>query len=246
MNVTPEPPRDAGGPDAEALRRRLAQAERLLACFQKAVGHELPNQLVAIQGLAQVLDLEEGERLSPDGREYLTRLAAAARRTHTLVRALADVGRAWRDRRLREPVALEDEVREAVAQVNQLSSGHPVEYHFSELTTVLTVPRLALRQVLVQLLKHAVQAAPDGRTPRVTVGARRTEAGAEFWVAGDSPGTPSGDPQDLFEPFAPGTGPTTGNGLGLFLVRLLVEDWGGSVHIQSVPGQCLTILVRSP
>src|SRR5437899_1008822 len=52
-----------GGSEQEATCRRLERLERLLACFQKALGHEMPNQLVAIGGLLRLLELEEGERL---------------------------------------------------------------------------------------------------------------------------------------------------------------------------------------
>ena len=63
--------------------------------MQKALGHELPNQLIAVQGLARLLDTET-ERLSDDGKEYLQRLGAAAQRSHEMVRALADFLRALR------------------------------------------------------------------------------------------------------------------------------------------------------
>src|SRR5947209_3364292 len=79
-------------------RRRLEQVERLLACFQKAVGHELPNELVAIRGLVQVLEMEEEERLDAAGRDYLHRLAAASDRVAALVSGLANMGRTFRDR----------------------------------------------------------------------------------------------------------------------------------------------------
>ena len=69
------------------------QAERLLACFEKAVRHELPNQLVAIQGLARLVAEEQANRLDPEGRYQLDRLIALARRTDALVRVLADLAR---------------------------------------------------------------------------------------------------------------------------------------------------------
>src|SRR5262245_32158836 len=68
--------------DVSCLVRRLEQTERLLACFRRAAGHDLPNQLVGLQGLLHVLELEEADRLSADGRAYLQRLVAAARRAH--------------------------------------------------------------------------------------------------------------------------------------------------------------------
>jgi hypothetical protein len=76
--------------------RRLERLERLLACFQKALGHEMPNQLVAVGGLLRLLELEEGDRLGPDGRDYLGRLHAAVQKLDLLAAGLADLARTAR------------------------------------------------------------------------------------------------------------------------------------------------------
>ena len=53
---------------ANPAQRRIEQLERLLGCFQKALGHELPNQLVALQGLARLIEMEQADRLDEEGR----------------------------------------------------------------------------------------------------------------------------------------------------------------------------------
>ena len=119
------------GPDpANPARRRVEQLERVLACFQKALGHELPNQLVALQGLARLVEEEQAARLNDEGRALLLRVANLARRADVLVRSLAEIGRLTCDPGPVEAVALPDVAREAAAEVNLLSSGWSVEYHF--------------------------------------------------------------------------------------------------------------------
>ena len=70
--------------------------ERLLACLQKATGHELPNELVAMQGLVQLVQMEEGDHLGPESKDYLRRLVSRLRQTLELVRALAEAVRLGR------------------------------------------------------------------------------------------------------------------------------------------------------
>src|SRR5262245_60700475 len=106
------------GPDGVA--RRLALTERLLACYQQALGHELPNQLVALQGLARLVEADAGERLDEEGRACLVRLADMARRAHAFVAELADVGRTVRKAEAPAEVSLEELCREAAAEVNWL------------------------------------------------------------------------------------------------------------------------------
>jgi signal transduction histidine kinase len=220
------------------------QAERLLACFEKAVRHELPNQLVAIQGLARLVAEEQANRLDPEGRYQLDRLIALARRTDALVRVLADLARFSLHPEPAIPTSLADVAREAAAEVNLLSTGQPVEYHLQNPLPTVTLAPSSLRQVLVELFRNAVHRAAPDRPLRIEVGAVQTPAGVEFWVADDGPGLSSPGPEQLFDPFAGGVGASSkpgqaefgagSFGLGMFLVRQVVATWGGSLRVESV------------
>jgi signal transduction histidine kinase len=222
--------------------RRLRYAERLLACFQKALGHELPNQLVAIQGLSCLLQQDEADRLSPEGRECLGRQAAAVRRTHALVNELAEVGRAGRLALAGGCAVLGEVVREAAAEVNQLAPAPAIEYHIANPHQVLSVPETSLRQVLVALLGHAAR----GPAARVEVGARATPGGVELWVADDRPALELGAAEGLFEPFPPAANAGAGGPLGLFLCSLLAEAWGGTLTVLPQPGRGTRFLLSIP
>jgi signal transduction histidine kinase len=217
--------------DATPNETRLA---RLLAALQKGLGHELANQLVAVQGLARLLELEEGERLSAEGRDYLGRVAAGAARAHNLAGALADVAR------LASPappgaVDLAEVVAEAAAEAKQLAPGRAAEYHASVPAIQLSVPRPALRKALVILLRHA-------GALRVEVSGRPAATGVEIRIAGDGPAVPSEQVGRLFEPF---TGPD-GPGLDLFLARELAEAWGGSLRLDPGEGAGRVFIVACP
>jgi signal transduction histidine kinase len=232
------------GPDpTHPARRATEQLERLLACFQKALGHDLPNQLVALQGLARLVEMEQADRLDENGRALLLRLADLARRADGLVRRLAEVGRLTRDGGPVEEASLLEAAREAAAEVNVTASGWSVRYAINPEATVLPVARRSLQLVLVHLIRNAVQA-DGGRASWVEVGSRRTADGVEWWVKDDGRGLPETQAPRLFECFA-GGGTA---GLGLFLVRQIVAGWGGALRLHSEPGAgaTFTILVRVP
>jgi len=218
---------------ADPCRRALEQAQRLLGCFHKAVVNELPNKLVAIQGLARLLTEDEGRRLSEEARGHLARLAALTQSADGVVRALAAVERLSGGPAPAERISLAEVVREAAVEVKLLSNVRGVEYHFQEVMPVVTLPRQAMYQVLVQLLRNAVEAAVAGRSLRVEVGAAVRGDGAEVWVADNGRGMPEGLQHDLFAPFAGGTTISGRIGLGLFLVRQVVAGWGGAIRVQS-------------
>jgi signal transduction histidine kinase len=233
-------------PDAADLQRRLDYAEQLLACFQQVVGHELPNHLIAIQGLVRVLELEEGAGLNPESREYLKRLAASAGRVQTLTSAVAEIGRARRDSQKWEVLAPIEVAREAAAEINQLFPEHAIEYHFSEPTLCVLASRPALHRVYVQLLRNAVQAANPGQGVRVDVGTRMTSEAAELWVADHGRGLTPERRQQL-QDFLSGSIPLfPGPGLGLVLVRQVLSRWEGSLAVDSEQGRGSVFTIRLP
>jgi signal transduction histidine kinase len=217
----------------------LGVEQSLLACYQEALGHLLPNNLVALQGLARLLQEGEAEHLEPEGRTYLARLASLARQTDDTVRALAVVGRLCRDARAGSPVDCAEVAREAVAEVSLLYAGRPVTYDFPEALPLVAASRQSLHQALVQLLRNAAGA--GGQSVRIA--GRRATGGVAISVEDDGKGLPPLPPERLFAPLqAPADGRP---GLGLFLVRQMVACWGGGLRVQSEVGRgaCFTLLV---
>jgi two-component system OmpR family sensor kinase len=241
------------GSEQEAMCRRLQRLERLLACFQQALGHELPNQLVAIGGLLRLLELEEGQRLGADGRDYLGRLNAAVQKLNLLSTGLADLARTARpqDRpggaARRNGGSVGQVAEEAVAEVKQLFPDRAIEYDISPAACTLTVPRPELRTVLLQLLLDAVQRSGGDRPLRLRIDACRRESAVELCLADDGPEVPAGRQAHLFDPFAAAGAPgTAAPNLGLFLVQQIVDGWAGGISLSSAPGQGCAFTIRIP
>jgi signal transduction histidine kinase len=68
-----------------------SRVHRLFSACQRGLNHDLTNQLVALQGLLQLLEMDESERLSTTGKEYLKRLKGVGHRTLHLARTLRDL-----------------------------------------------------------------------------------------------------------------------------------------------------------
>ncbi len=77
------------------------RAKQLLAAMHDVCSHDLPNQLVIVQALANLLETEEKNSLSQPAQEYVTRLIAAAKRAGVMVQFLKDMARI---QRLQEPI----------------------------------------------------------------------------------------------------------------------------------------------
>lgn len=252
---------------AEELARRLAIAidnARLYASAEQAIrarddflaiaSHELKTPLTPLRIQIQALErlVRRGD-LEDVPREKLVKLVGSADlqivRIVALIDKLLDLTRI-RAKRLRLDVAPMDlaaavrsiveqhtaQIREAGGQV-EVEAGAPVHG---------TWDRVRLEQVVANLLTNAAKYAPGARVVVRVEGDARA-ACARVAVRDEGPGIPSADQRRLFRPFERArTGAASGLGLGLFIVREIVEAHGGAVRLESAPGQGTTFVVELP
>jgi K+-sensing histidine kinase KdpD len=212
-----------GSTDAERTRQFLDYVSRIL-------GHDLPNHFIALKGLAQLLAVEEEDRLSAEGKEYVGRMAAAADRAHLLVLSLASAGRLVLQPPNAEAVDVAEAVAEALAVVKALCPRHTVAYDVPQVPFLVTVPRLSLDRVLAGLLRQAFSIASEHGTVHVKVEAKADSEAVEVSISdvSNSPGIDANGNRDLF------------------IARLLVEAWGGRFRLLGEPTGRQTVFVTCP
>jgi two-component system sensor histidine kinase KdpD len=101
--------------------------------------------------------------------------------------------------------------------------------------------------VFVNLLSNAAKYAPPGTT--IGIGARSLDASIEVWVEDAGPGLPPGDPMVLFERFRRGEvsePDAPGLGLGLWIVRSIVERHAGSIRVERTPAARTRFVMSLP
>ena len=99
--------------------------------------------------------------------------------------------------------------------------------------------RRALTQVLLNLLSNAIKFTPDGGSVKI-VGSKNATGGVSISVTDTGVGIPSGELQALMRPFSQASNQTfareSGTGLGLYLVKRLIEEQDGEFTLESEEG----------
>jgi two-component system, NtrC family, sensor kinase len=217
----------------EALQEQIVRAERLATLGELAAGvvHELNNPLTSItvyaEYLVRKLELQGAE---PSDIEKLRRIGASAQRILRFSRDLVQYARpSGRDL---EPIDLAAVVRQSVSICEHLVERGGVTLGI-ELDPELPVVRAIsgqLEQVLINLITNAVHAVENGG--RVMVRAQADER-ARVWleVADSGPGISEEDHERIFEPFFTTKPDGKGTGLGLPIVRNIVEQHHGEIQV---------------
>jgi signal transduction histidine kinase len=226
----------------EDLLAQQARTERLSTFGQLvgSIGHELRNPLGVIETSLFILRGRQGtadERVA----KHLDRIGQQVGVANRIVSDLLDM---IRDRPLqREQVQLEAVWREVLAAVPR-PAGVTVREQGLEGLPVIQGDASQLRQVLVNLLENAVQAVEEAGTVELTASA--SPEAVQLAIEDSGPGISDAIRGRLFEPLM--TTKARGIGLGLPLVKRIVERHGGAITYapRGVPGAGARFVVRLP
>ena len=229
--------------------RQLKEVERLKTEFVSTVSHELRTPLTAIRG---ALGLVLAGTAGPVAQKTRDLMQIALQNTERLIRLINDILDVERIESgnlavRREPCELADLLRATVDSLRTVGMEAQVTLALEgERSAVVTGDPDRLVQVFTNLISNAVRFSPRGET--VTVSLRTTPTSAAVFVTDRGPGIPLEFRRRIFGKFqqADPTGAAGGAGLGLAIVRAIVERHGGSIRFDSAPGHGTTFITELP
>ena len=229
----------------------IAHREEDRLRFVAMVVHDLKNPALAIDAGARMLRESWGSGAAADTQDtasLLDAMSEEAKRLRTIVQDLTDdiqvaTGRFSLNRSEVDLCAL---VHRLIQSQAQTFAGHRVVIEGDEACAVLGDAD-RLERVVQNLVSNAVKYSP--RDTQVTVRIERREPFAVLAVIDQGQGIPEEDQKVLFQPF--GRGRSTerlaeGTGMGLYVVKQIVEAHGGRITVQSEPGQGTTFQIQLP
>ena len=243
---------DSRTQELEAANVRLAELNRMKDVFLSTASHELKTPLTSVIAYAELLDESNGQLSAGQQREFVRRLRAEAQRLLGLIDDILDLSRleTGKLKLRRETVDINQLVLETLETAAHLAEKHGVTLReeLREGLETLELDAVKMRQVVLNLLANAVNFTPDGGT--VHIATRRDGPHVVLEVQDQGPGVAPENTAHIFEIFAQASGPApgrpVGTGIGLHLVKRLVELHGGLVGVESKPGQGSTFWVRLP
>jgi signal transduction histidine kinase len=229
----------------DTLEQRVAQRTRELhemvaglESFNRSVSHDLRGPLGGMAGVARLASeaVARGDLLTVQ--RLLSAIEAQADSSSQLVAALLALARVGEIQLAPEPIALGAFVRETLAQMDLADPGEAeVPVRLQPLPAVEADPAL-LRQVLVNLLGNARKFSRQAVQPQVEVSSEtRADGQPVIHVRDNGVGYDPAQADALFEPFKRlHPGQFSGHGVGLSIVKRIVERHGGRVWASGNPG----------
>lgn len=238
--------------DHAHLSLETSRANRNRTAVFSAISHDLKSPLSAIsltaQRLARValkMDGAEGARLALD----LSTLDERARRMNHMLDEILDFTRMQSGQPpelVLQPTSVETLVQHVVSEEQQTTQRHLLNLVCKEGDLEILVDQARMERALSNLVSNAVKYSPHGGRILVTV--ERVGPCAQVSVRDWGLGIPPEDLPNIFQPFRRGrnVGGVAGTGMGLASVQLIVEQHGGTLLVESQPGQGTCFSIRLP
>ena len=224
----------------ENMRLGIVRRDRHLRTMLAGVAHEIRNPLGGIEIFAGLLRDELDE--SDGRRSHLDKIIREVQHLKTIINEFLIYARP------RTPILEPFPLREALDDTLFLLSAD-AETRGLEISVELADPDLTvhadgeqIKRAILNLVKNAVQASPQGT--RVEIRAQRAENRVRLSVKDYGPGIPPDHLKQIFDPFFTTKG--SGAGLGLSIVKSIIEENDGEIWVESVPGEKTVFFVVLP
>ena len=228
--------------ERERALSEIKEANRLLEVknaelerFTYTVSHDLKSPLITIRGYLGHLETSAAEGNFERFREDAARILRATAKMDDLLRDLLELSRVGRVVSAHADVSMAAVAQDAADLLRGPLRDRSVRLEISPDLPVVRADRQRLLEVMQNLMENAAKFMGDQKEPLIRVGMRRDGSEPVYFVADNGIGIEARHQEKVFELFEKLTPQTVGTGVGLALVRRIIEAHGGRTWVES-PG----------
>lgn len=228
--------------ELEDRNEEVERANHLKSEFLSGMSHELRTPLHTIIGFTELLEEEIQGPLNEKQRRFIRHIHRDSQHLLALINDVLDLSKieSGRLELQREQFPLAEALEEAVSSIRPRGDAKSIQIEVISIDPmVIYADRLRFKQILYNLLSNAVKFTAEGG--RVWVEVIRRGSFAEISVMDNGVGIPASAHDSVFDKFYQvghrQAGVLEGTGLGLAITRRLVEEHGGTIHLESEPGK---------
>lgn len=231
----------------QTFNEQLKKLNRELESFSYSVSHDLRSPLRIIDSYSEILLEDYHDQLDEEGREILRTILENTNKMSNLIDDLLAYSRVGRAEKLYNQLDVTQIVQEAIETVMQGQQDRAIIFDVKNLPMV-EGDRPLIRQLMINLLSNAVKYTRPVPQPRVEISGEQQAQEVVYLVKDNGIGFDMKYVDKIFNVFSRLHDETKfeGTGIGLALVKRIVQSHGGRVWVESQPGQGSTFYIAFP
>ncbi|MDP8206155.1 MAG: ATP-binding protein [Candidatus Electryonea clarkiae] len=226
---------------------QLRETNKELEAFAYSVSHDLRAPLRAIDGFAEMLFEDYGEKLDAEGQHQIDVIQQSARSMGALIDGLLKFSRLGRKGLHYSRIEMFDLVKDVLEQIKLTSSGIKIDLRMTDLLPA-NGDRTLIKEVLANLLSNAVKYSKQDDSIPITIGSRTEKTENVYFVKDNGVGFDMKYVDKLFKVFQRLHKPADyeGTGIGLALVQRIIYRHGGRVWAEGIVNEGATFYFTLP
>ena len=233
--------------EREALINELAEKNAELEQFTYTVSHDLKSPLVTINGFLGYLEQDATSGNTERLRKDIQRIQEAVLKMQKLLNELLELSRIGRMMNAPEAIPFDGLVNDVLDIVHGRLEERGVKVHIQSNLPIVYGDRPRLLEVLQNLVDNAAKYMGDQESPQIEIGQRGNESDMPvFYVKDNGMGIEPEHHERIFGLFNKLDAKSEGTGVGLALVKRIVEIHGGRIRVESEPGKGSTFFFTLP
>lgn len=231
----------------ELTRRQKMELERNnkeLDQFAHTVSHDIAQPLTGIVAYSAILEENYASKLDERAQKSIKGIHKSAKRLGVMINDLLALSRISRLKNPYERTDVRKVLDEAMARLEYAITHSQAKVHLPEHLPVIICDRIKLTEVFFNLLSNAIKFSTHNKayTPVIEVGYSEAKDFYQFFVKDNGMGIASEHHKEIFEIFKrlDSAAEFEGTGAGLSIVKTAVEDQGGEIWVESMPGEGAT------
>ena len=235
--------------DLHEKNKELVHKNQEVENFIHIISHDLKAPIVSIQGFTSIIKAEMGPALQGATLEYFNRIQANAQQMNMLILDLLEFSRVGRVEDEKESIDMNAVVDEILAELKPELIIRKINIKFEQNLPFLMGSHKRLNQVFTNLITNAIKYMGPNPKPTIEIGfSRNGNALATLWVKDNGVGIKKEYQDKVFQIFqrVPNQLKVEGSGIGLSIVKKIVEYNGGKVWLESDEGKGSQFFVDWP
>lgn len=231
----------------EEQKELLSKSNKDMEVFVSAVSHDMKTPIIAVKGFLNLIHKKYDKNLPKGLVRYINQLEKGINRIEELAKDLLNLSRVEKVLNKIEKIEIDEVLQASLKSIRPLIRNRKPKIKVFGERPVIVGNWMAFFQIFTNLIANAIKYTPDDRRPDVKIIINKDKQGWSFEVSDNGVGLTEKEKDKIFEPFNKvKTLAREGSGVGLSIVKRLVEGLGGQIWVESEKGKGTRFFVFIP